>query len=134
MKPCSRNPHGLQAGMSLATALFVITVMAVLATLILQLVRNNADTTREEIELIRAFYTAESGVQIMLNRVYPPNGGAVACPVTLPQTYNMTEDGLNACSAEVDCDALVVSGDTYYTVTSTGTCGPVSRTIQVRAQ
>lgn len=118
--------------MGLATALFVITVMAVLAALILQLVRNNSQTTTEQLELTRSFYAAESGVEMMLNKVMPPSGAMPNCPATT--TYNMTVGGVNACSASVACAALTVSGDTYYTVTSTGTCGNVSRTIQVRAQ
>src|SRR5690606_24624854 len=47
-----------QRGMGLATALFVITVMAVLAVLIAQLVRNNAQAAGEEFRLVRAFYAA----------------------------------------------------------------------------
>ena len=122
-----------QSGLSLATALFVITVMALLAVLITQLIRNNAETTQEEIQLIRAFYAAQSGVQYGLNRAFPPNGDMTACPATFtPPT--ITADGLNQCVVQVQCDVLTVSGDPYYTITSQGTCGGVSRTVQVRAQ
>lgn len=123
--------HG-QRGLGLATALFVITVMALLAVMIFQLVRSNAETTAEQILLNRAFNAAETGVQFGLNRVFPPAGTAGSCPAST--SFNLTKDGLNACSATVVCSSVVVSSTTYYTVKSTGTCGDVSRTVQVRAQ
>lgn len=124
-----------QKGFSLATALFVITVMAVLAGVILQLVRSNAQSSGEEIQLIRAFYAAQSGIQFGLNVAFPPDGSATSCTAeTTYPDFDFIEDGLNACSAEVTCSPLVVSSSTYYTISSTGTCGEVSRTIQVRAQ
>ena len=123
--------HYRQRGLSLLTALFVITVMAVLAVIILQLVRNNAETTEEAILLNRAFNTAESGIQVGLNKVFPPAGGGV-CPFT--QTFNFSEDGLNACSAEVTCSLVNVASENFVTLKSKGTCDGVSRTVQVRAQ
>lgn len=134
--PLARLPAPMpaaQAGLSLATAIFVITVMALLAALIFQLVRNNAETTQEEILLVRAFYAAESGVQLELNKVFPPDGAAGSCAAG-PNAYDFADEGLNGCAAETSCSALVVSAETYYTVRSTGTCGDVSRTVQVRAQ
>ncbi len=123
-----------QQGLGLATAIFVITVMAVLATLIAQLVTNNAETTQEEIELIRAFYSAESGLQFGLNRLFPPDGLTPGvCPAG-PVNYDLTEGGFSRCEADVFCESVTVSAVDYYTITSTGTCGEVSRTIQVRAQ
>ncbi len=123
-----------QQGLSLATALFVITVMALLAAMIFQLIRSNAETTQEEILLNRAFNAAETGVQFGLNEVFPPDGSASVCAGPTPTVYSLEQRGLNACEASVVCSSLVVSSETYYTVKSTGTCGDVSRTIQVRAQ
>lgn len=123
-----------ESGLGLATAIFVITVMAVLATLIAQLVANNAETTQEEIELIRAFYSAESGIQFGLNRLFPPDGVTPGvCPAG-PVNYDLTEGGFSRCEADVFCESVTVSAVDYYTITSTGTCGEVNRTIQVRAQ
>lgn len=130
-----------QNGLGLATAIFVITVMALLAVLINQLVQNNAETTAEELQLIRSFYAAESGVQFGMNDVFPPDGVAsdfsasrcdgAGSPINYPA---FAVDGMNACTASVTCAPLSVSAVTYYTITSTGSCGDVSRTIQVRAQ
>ncbi len=121
-----------QRGLSLATAIFVITVMALLASLIFQLVRSNAQSTAEEVNLIRAFYAAESGAQFGLNRAFQPNGGT-SCPATT--TYNFVEGDFNGCRAEVSCDnSIVVNSVTHYTITSAGSCGDLTRTIQVRAR
>lgn len=119
--------------MGLATALFIITVMAVLAVLITQLVSNNAETTAEEVDLIRSFYSAESGIQFGLNKVFPPDGSSGSCPAG-PVNYDLQQGGLTACEADVSCSSVTVNSTTYYTITSTGTCNSISRTIQVRAQ
>ena len=127
-----------QRGLGIATALFVITVMALLAVLITQLVRSSAQATEEEINLMRSFFAAQSGVEYGLNRAYPPSG-STSCPVTHNSivtfaTVTIAVDGLAQCRMNVQCAALIVSGNTYYTITSKGTCGDVSRTVQVRAQ
>ena len=132
MNTCKR-----QAGLSLATALFVITVMAVLAAMIFQLVRSNAESTGEEVLLIRSFYAAQTGVQFGLNEVFPPDGvpaSTCAVPMTTYPQFALDVEGLEACTADVTCAPLVVNSATYFTITSTGTCGAVSRKIQVRAK
>ncbi len=125
-----------QRGLSLATALFVITVMALLAAMIFQLVRNNAQTTQEGILLVRSLYAAETGIQFGLNRVFPPDGlGGDSCPFTpTTVTYDLEEDGVAGCSAEVSCTKVTADSTDYVTVRSKGICGDVSRTLQVRAQ
>jgi MSHA biogenesis protein MshP len=128
-----------QRGLGLATALFVITVMALLAVLITQLVRSGAQSTAEQLNLVRAFFAAQSGVEYGLNRAWPPDAAPGACPavhndsLTFP-VVQLTVDGLAQCTMEVTCATLIVDSKTYYTITSTGTCGEVSRTVQVRAQ
>lgn len=128
-----------QRGLGLATALFVITVMALLAVLITQLVRSNARSIEEELNLVRAFFAAQSGVEYGLNRAFPPDGSASQCPAVTNTTADftppaITAPGLTQCTMDVECATLVVDTKKYYTLTSTGTCGQVSRTVQVRAQ
>lgn len=127
-----------QQGLGLATALFVITVMALLAVLITQLVRSNAESVGEELNLVRAYFAAQSGVEYGLNRAFPPDGGASSCPATTGTVtltpLAFTQDGLVECSADITCDTLRVTGKNYYTLTVTGSCGGVSRTLQVRAR
>jgi hypothetical protein len=88
-----------ERGMGLATALFVITIMALLSVLIMQLVRSNAETMEEEILLLRSFYAAQAGAEYGLNRALPPDGSASACPAvsntnTVFPTATIDVDGL----------------------------------------
>ena len=130
------NSMKRQAGLSLATALFVITVMALLAAMIFQLIRSNAETTGEEVLLIRSFYAAQTGIEFGFNEISPPDAApATSCTadITYPD-FELEVEGLQACKATVSCSPLVVNSATFYTITSIGTCGEVSRTIQVRLQ
>jgi MSHA biogenesis protein MshP len=104
--------------------------------MIFQLVRNNSETTEEEILLNRAFQAAQSGVQLGLNAVFPPAPlGTSSCPgIGMSTIYELEEDGLSACTADVTCSSIDVDDVDYVTIVSTGTCGDVSRTVQVRAK
>lgn len=125
-----------QAGLGLPAAIFIIVIMALISVAINLLVQQNAQTFEEEINLTRAFYAAESGAGFAMNRIFPPeeystytNGN---CPNAGADTYNFTQEGLNSCSASVTCERVTISGTTYATITSEGSCGDVERTVQVR--
>jgi len=124
------------SGIGLPAAIFVITVMALIAVAVNQLVSQNTQTFEEEVNLTHAFYAAESGAGFAMNTIYPPEEysayATTAECAAGPRVYNFTVDGLNQCSASVTCTAIVISGTTYATIESSGTCGDVERTIQVR--
>lgn len=131
-----------QRGLGLPAALFVITLLAVLAVAINAIVARNDAAFEEEVLLTQAFYAAESGAGFGLNALFPPaefplypSGAGLlpgACTVA-DASYELVADGLNGCSVEVSCsvDATVDDVD-YYTITSAGTCADVTRTVQVR--
>lgn len=127
-----------QHGIGLPTAIFVITLMALMAVAINQLVNQNAQTFEEEVNLTRAFYAAESGAGFAMNGIYPPEeypgyaGTTCAGTPGTPVVYNFSVEGLNQCSAAVHCTAVTTGGSNYLTIESTGSCGDVARTIQVR--
>ncbi|MFM1897474.1 MAG: hypothetical protein RLZZ385_2548 [Pseudomonadota bacterium] len=128
----------LQRGVGLPAAIFVITLMVVIAAAINLMVEQNAETFEEEVNLTRAFYAAESGAGFAMNSLFPPEDySAYAslpadCDSWGTRTYEFVVDGLNLCSAEVTCDGKTLDGVVYSTIESTGTCNEVSRTIQVR--
>lgn len=129
--------HSQQLGIGLPAAIFVITVMAGIAVAINLLVEQNAETYVEEINLTRAFYAAESGAGIAMNTLFPPEDYPIYptpadCVAAPAREYSFTVDGLNQCVAAVTCSAVTISGTVYATIESTGTCGDVARTIQVR--
>jgi MSHA biogenesis protein MshP len=130
-----------QRGIGVPAALFVITILALLAVAINELVYQNAETFQEEVLLTRAFYAAESGAGFALNALFPPEefpryqsdpANNAICDAG-PREYTLTAEGLNGCSISVSCalDAEVDDVE-YYSITSVGTCENVSRTVQVR--
>lgn len=125
-----------QMGIGLPAAIFVITLMAVLAVAINVLVSQNAQTFEEEVNLTRAFYAAESGAGFAMNTIFPPEEYSTYATtsecVAGPRVYNFTVAGLNNCSASVTCEPLLVGGRNYATIRSEGSCGDVTRIIQVR--
>ena len=125
-----------QKGVGLPVAIFIITLLAVLAVVINLLVEQNAQTFSEELSFTRAFYAAETGAGIGMNTIFPPEefptyGSTAECAAG-PRTYNFIVDGLNACSAEVTCTAVTIGARNYATITSEGSCEDSTRTIRVR--
>lgn len=131
-----------QAGIGLPAAIFVITAMVVIAAAVNLLVSQNAQTFQEDVNLARSFYAAESGAGFAMNRIFAPEdyptyptgtSGATTqkCAYT-DATYDLIADGINQCTATVDCTLVTISGTNYATIESEGSCGDVERTIQVR--
>lgn len=126
--------QSLQRGIGLPAAIFIITSMAVIAVAINLLVRENAETFEEEVNLARAFYAAESGAGFIMNRTFPPEEySGYAGSNCADRTYTFDVPGLAQCTATVTCSIITESSVDYNTIESTGACGDVERTIQVRA-
>lgn len=126
-----------QKGIGVPAALFVITLLAILAVAINALLEQNAESYAEEMNLTRAFYAAESGAGFALNTIFPPEEfplyDTTAECAAGPREYQFTQDGLTECSASVSCSVdATVSGVEYYTIVSEGSCNDVTRTVQVR--
>lgn len=128
----------VQRGIGIPAALFVITLLAIIAVAINLLLEQNAETYEEEVNLTRAFYAAESGAGFALNSIFPPEefpqyNSTAECAAG-PREYTFTIPGLNECTARVTCSIdATVSSVKYYTVVSEGTCSGVTRTVQVRS-
>ena len=126
-----------QRGIGIPAALFVITLLAIVAVAVNSLVEQNAESYQEELSLTRAFYAAESGAGFALNSIFPPEefpqyNGNAECAAG-PREYEFTVEGLSECKAVVTCSVdATVSAVEYYTVKSVATCDGVSRTVQVR--
>ena len=127
-----------QSGIGIPAALFVITLLALLAVAINSLLSQNANIYEEEVDLTRAFYAAESGAGFALNSIFPPEEfpqyNVNAECAAGPREYTFTIPGLNACTATVTCSVdATVSSVEYYTIVSEGDCNGVTRTVQVRS-
>jgi len=134
IKNSNSVPMRKQAGIGLAAAIFVITLLAVIVVGISALVSDNAQTFEEEINLNRAFFAAESGAGFAMNGIYPPEEystyAGTQCNASVAYTFEA--EGLGYCTADVTCAQITISGKNYLTIESKGTCGAVERTIQVR--
>jgi len=118
------HPERQQRGFSLPLAVFIITVLALIGTAMVNLSRSGQQAVSAEVQSVRAFYAAESGAQLALHTIFPLSGGSigvVACSaLSLTPTYSA--QGIEGCDASVSCTPQSVGGNTYYIVSSTGVC------------
>lgn len=127
-----------QQGIGLPATVFLIVIIALIVLALGDLTRKSALGFGQDFYSIRAFYAAESGAQIALNRVFV---GAQTCDNTLSDIdfdNAGANPGLDLCSAVLSCRQDIVDSITYYTFTSTATCGSgfeqAQRSVEVRAR
>lgn len=126
-----------QRGLGLPATIFIITVLAMIVILMGNLTETSSKAFAHAYHSTRAFYAAESGAQVALNRLFI---GALACNSSIGDIdFDAGGDnpGLNECEAQLSCEQVDVGGTSYYTVTSVGVCGlgqeRAQRSVQVRA-
>lgn len=136
---CPDKPLQNQSGAGLPVALFIVTVLAFLVLGMSQLQQSSGESISLQIQSQRAFFAAESGAQVAVRDVLEADscGG-----INSPLTFN-DADGLQSCSATMDCESVTADiggsgGNTVYTITSTGQCGSgpdqATRDIEVRVR
>ncbi len=131
-----RSPGGsLQKGLGLPATVFIIAILSAVVIAMSEMTEDSQIGFAQDFHASRAFYAAESGAQVALNRVFV--GGAACSGALATINFATTNDGLNGCSAELECATDSVSGVNYLTFTSTAECGSgtelARRSIQVRA-
>ncbi|HEX4909840.1 MAG TPA: hypothetical protein VFV64_03660 [Permianibacter sp.] len=127
-----------QAGFSLPLALFIIVVLGLLATVLYRVVALNQLSVVQETLSARAFLAAESGAQAGMLRLFPISGTAASCSGSPGVNQSFNSNGLVGCEVTLVCNGLLVDGEMYYQMTSTGICRAgnlrASRTIEVSAR
>ncbi len=132
-----------QSGFGLPMAVFVITVMALVIAAMAQLQQSSSEGSSLQLQSQRAFYAAESGLQLSLNLLLPPDGSAGRNCASAPfyaHDFSSTASfyGLTNCSITVECQPLTVNSEQYFTLTSRGRCGSgtdsAQRTTEVRVK
>ena len=118
-------------------AIFIIVILSFLGAALINIISSGTETVAREIVSSRALMAAESGVQRMLNDIYL---GSQATCGNMDRKYDFPAL-LGCAEVNVDCNFVevpVLSGDFYYTITSTGVCGPegseATRVIEVQAK
>jgi len=129
-----------QQGASIIVAIFVLVVLSMLAAAMFNLLSAGADSVAREVISTRALFAAESGAQRRLNEVFVGGASCNSCAGggTL-SSYGGGGDWYDSCSAAVSCCTHNPgNGITYYTLSSTGRCGPVGdkavRTVELQAR
>lgn len=124
-----------QRGIGLPATIFIITVLALIVVAMAELNQSSSQAFAQSFQSQKAFYAAESGAQVALNRIFV---GAIACNSAIADiNFASAGDGLQDCVADLDCSQVTVSGVNYYTVSSTASCGSgfsqATRSVEVRA-
>lgn len=145
-------PLKKQQGFLLPLALFILVAMSFFAFSLSRTTSQAGMAPVQELISVQAFYAAESGAQEGLSRLFYPDASTRAavdnqCAAinSLNRSYDGVE-GLNQCSAVIDCTCVDDQGNTpcspsatisFYTIASRGRCGnaPIDaeRTVRVDA-
>ena len=128
-----------QQGIGLPATVFIIVILALIVVAMSDLTEQSNIGSGQDYQSMRAFYAAESGAQIALNRVFV---GSLACSdaalVDIDFDSGGDNPGLNDCIVELECSGDTVSSIEYRTLISTATCGSgfeqAIRSIEVRAK
>ena len=124
--------YSKQGGLGLPIALFIITIMSLIAVAVNRLDESSSQEFSQNLLSSRAFYAAESGAQLRAQRVL--SSAPCACGTSADVAYDFTAVGLNQCRAATNCTSFVADGDTYCTLVSIGRCDNANaeRAIEVR--
>lgn len=129
-----------QTGSALVVAIFIITVMSMMAAAMIKINASQAATTTQEILGARAWFAAHSGIEISLNKLFPigdPNQ-MLACdeflkffpvdPIEPPRIIISLVD-FDGCKVSVECnefaanDNAAIGAKRRIQLRSTGRCG-----------
>jgi MSHA biogenesis protein MshP len=150
----SKSSPSSQQGSALVIGIFVITVMFLMATSLLNVLEDADEQVNLEVWGTRAFATANSGADRALAQLFPltaTDNTATSCSnVTSPWnagSSNPTLVGFHGCSVVITCDSTnVIASITQYRITSVASCETgnctgndvnclrVSRSVEVEAR
>lgn len=129
-----------QQGIGLPATVFLIVIVALIVLALGDINTKSNIGFGQDFYSVKAFYAAESGAQIALNRVIM--GGQV-CPTTASTLVSIDFDtvtdnsGLETCNVSVSCLRTSVDTINYYNFISAARCGSgyeqAQRSIEVRA-
>lgn len=140
--PQRPRPHRVtlprrQGGSALIIGIFVITVMFLLASALINIVEDADTGLTQEVWGTRALAAANSGADAALAQLFPLNGAVGVCSANSTWTPPAVV-GFHACSVTLSCSAYLVDAITQYRINSTAVCESgdtrVSRQVEVEAR
>ena len=126
-----------QKGIGLPATVFLISILSLIVVAMGDLTESSNQGFAQDFHAMRAFYAAESGAQVALNRVFV--GGQACSNALVDIDFDSSGDnpGLNNCTASLECTPVTILTIDYFTFVSTATCGTgfeaSTRSIEVRA-
>lgn len=149
---CAISTQKKQLGFSIPAAIFVLIVVAMLGAAMANILNQGQQSIAREVLSMRALMAAESGAERGLHQVLEVDGaacvGTLANPpasmAPLESGWQMLAPGMTSCIVNVSCGLTQVDSDNdgsienYYTLRSTGACGPPAdrafRVVEVQAR
>ena len=126
-----------QKGIGLPATIFLIVVLSLIVAAMSDLTESSNLGSGQDFQSMRAFYAAESGAQIALNRVFVAGQACSSTEVDLDFNAVNAKPGLTSCVATLSCNEDSVAGVNYFTFKSEAICGSgfeqAQRSIEVRA-
>jgi MSHA biogenesis protein MshP len=130
-------PRG-QRGSALIISIFVITVMFLLASALINIVKDGDDAFNQEAMGTRALATANSGADAALAALFPLTGSVANCTNVSPTWTPPTSVGFSGCRVNLNCETYVVGTETQYRIRSEAICESglmrVRRQVEVEAR
>jgi MSHA biogenesis protein MshP len=129
--------HLKQQGIGLPATIFLIVILSLIVVAMSDLTESSNLGFGQDLHSMRAFYAAESGAQIALNRVFVGEETCININGDLDFNAVNANAGLTNCTATLSCSDTEVLGITYFTFKSEATCGTgfeqAQRSVEVRA-
>jgi len=127
-----------QHGIGLPATVFLISILALIVAAMSDLTEQSGLGFGQDYHAMQAFYAAESGAQVALNRVLVGGQACSGALTAIDFDAGGPNPGLNNCSVTLNCSQVSVDSVNYYTFLSTATCGTgferSQRSIQVQAK
>ncbi|QDF68308.1 MSHA biogenesis protein MshP [Shewanella sp. SNU WT4] len=109
-------------GSVLVIAIFIITVMFLLTGALIRVLNDGDDSLVLEVWGARALFTANSGVEVGLARLFPLTGGVTDCAAVGSAWTPPNEIGFSDCQVELACTKTTVAGMTQFAISSNAVC------------
>lgn len=136
-----------QQGSMLVLAIFILTVMFLLAAALIHISENEDESVLQEVMGERALLAANSGADAALAKLFPltVNGSSNCSVVKLPSTWTIptSAETLQTCTVSLGCESFSDNSGgqtlTQYRITSKAVCGEgtnhrTSRQVEVIAR
>jgi len=137
-----------QQGSALVMALFIIVVVLMLGTALVKVLQSGEESFAYQVIGTRAYAAANSGAQKRLQELFPLASASLRCGAVNGSGESNSSsmltsisgaNGLQSCSASIECKDFSHDNVIYYTIKSIGKCGTgtdvaTSRTIEIQAR